>query len=156
MWGKRDNAVLTGDVAVVNGSNTVTGTGTAFATEVTLKDVVEIEGVRYRVVSIANNTSLELHTAYEGASSGNNVPISVQDLPKYVPDADIRDVVFVDMTEALVQANKDKGLRPGWNLVKTYVDADGDTRWKVEPLVPMKVAQADAGDASDDSTVADA
>lgn len=55
--------------------------------------------------------------------------------------------VFVDVTEAGLASNKAKGLgTPGWNLYHTYVDANGNTRHKAEPLVVMKVAAGDAGD----------
>lgn len=55
--------------------------------------------------------------------------------------------VFVDLTEAGLASNRAKGLKTaGWNLYHTYTTADGRTRHIAEPLVPMKVAQADAGD----------
>lgn len=70
--------------------------------------------------------------------------------------------VFVDTTEATIESNRDAGLRtPGWNLYHTYTDAQGNTRRRVESLVPMKVTAASAGDAGvtgtgDDTVVADA
>jgi hypothetical protein len=68
---------------------------------------------------------------------------------------------FVDTTEAGVTSNRAAGLRtPGWNLFTTYTDTNGNTRRRVESLVPMKVTAAAAGDlgvsgSGDDSTVAD-
>jgi len=66
---------------------------------------------------------------------------------------------FVDTTEAAVTSNREKGLKtPGWNLVQDI----GNGRFRVEPLVPMKVSAADAGDvgitndtATEDLTVLD-
>lgn len=79
------------------------------------------------------------------------------------PQTDKDNAYFVDTTEATIESNRDAGLRtPGWNLFTTYTDANGATRRRVESLVPMKVAAADAGDlgvsgdtAIEDATVAD-
>lgn len=78
------------------------------------------------------------------------------------PQTDKDNAYFVDTTEATIESNRDSGLRtPGWNLFTTYTDANGNTRRRVESLVPMKVSAATAGDAGvsgsgDDSVVADA
>ncbi len=77
------------------------------------------------------------------------------------PQTDKDNAYFVDTTEATIESNRDAGLRtPGWNLFTTYTDANGNTRRRVESLVPMKVSAASAGDAGvsgsgDDSVVAD-
>lgn len=80
------------------------------------------------------------------------------------PQTDKDNAYFVDTTEAGIESNRDAGLRtPGWNLFVTYTDANGNTRRRVESLVPMKVSASDAGDlgvsgntAIEDTTVADA
>lgn len=67
--------------------------------------------------------------------------------PKYLSTADAENAYFVDVTEAAVASNRAKGLQtPGWNLYNTYTDTNGNTRHKVEVLVPMKVTASDAGD----------
>lgn len=67
--------------------------------------------------------------------------------PKYLSTEDAAKVYFIDTTEAGVAANRAKGLQtPGWNLFTTYTDAGGNTRYKVETLVPMRVSSTDAGD----------
>lgn len=59
----------------------------------------------------------------------------------------------VDASEESVTANKAKGMQhPGWVTVRTYTDAQGNTRYKSETLV---AAGSMTSDASDDSTVAD-
>lgn len=94
---------------------------------------------------------------------------SLADAPKWLNASDpnksndLDNAFFVDTTEAGVTANKNKGLgTPGWNLYHTYVDQNGVTRHKAEPLVVMKVTAGDAGDLGitgntdiEDSTVAD-
>lgn len=86
------------------------------------------------------------------------------DIPKWLEDDvnntnksnDKDNAVFVDLTEAGVEANRAKGLHtPGWNLYHTYTDQNGNTRHKAESLVPMKVLQADAGDAGVTGDTAD-
>jgi hypothetical protein len=82
--------------------------------------------------------------------------------PKYLtsasgasPQTDIDNAFFVDTTEAAVTSNRAKGIKtPGWNLVQDI----GNGRYRVEPLIPMKVSASDAGDAgiADDTTVEDA
>ena len=70
--------------------------------------------------------------------------------PKYLtsasgasPQTDVDNAFFVDTTEAAVTSNRAKGIKtPGWNLVQDI----GNGRLRVEPLIPMKVSAADAGD----------
>lgn len=77
--------------------------------------------------------------------------------PKYLnanamPSADSDNAYFVDVTEAGVASNREKGIvTPGWNLVQDI----GNGRLRVETLVAMKVSAGDAGDAADDAVVAD-
>jgi len=62
---------LQGTVAVTNGNPTVTGTGTAFLTQLAASSIVSIGGVSYTVLSIASNTSLTLTANYAGATAGS-------------------------------------------------------------------------------------
>lgn len=96
---------------------------------------------------------------------------TLADAPKWLEDDanntnksnDVDNAVFVDLEEAGVAGNREKGLKtPGWNLYHTYTDQNGVTRHKAEPLCVMKVAAADAGDdgvtgntAVEDTIVAD-
>jgi len=61
---------LQGTVAVTNGSPTVTGTGTAFLTQLAATSIVSIGGVSYTVLSITSNTVLTLTANYAGATAG--------------------------------------------------------------------------------------
>jgi len=97
---------------------------------------------------------------------------TLADAPKWLEDDanntnksnDIDNAVFVDTDEAVVAANRDKGLKtPGWNLYDTYTDANGATRHKVESLCVVRASAVDAGDdgvtgdtAVEDAIVADA
>ena len=66
--------------------------------------------------------------------------------------------VFVDETEAALEANKERGINaPGWWSYFTYTDADGKTRHKAEHLVTLANAEANADETqADDAIAADA
>ena len=51
---------ITGTVAVTASSAAVVGTGTAFTTELAVDDRVKINSIKYRVLSITDNTNLTL------------------------------------------------------------------------------------------------
>lgn len=60
---------LTGTIAVTNGNATVTGTGTAFTTELQVGDTIPIASIEYKVSAIASNTSLTLSALYAGTTA---------------------------------------------------------------------------------------
>jgi hypothetical protein len=63
-------AKVTGTVAVTAGSKTVTGSGTAFTTELAVGDQVQINGETKVVTAIASTTSLTVDDAFAAAASG--------------------------------------------------------------------------------------
>lgn len=85
---------------------------------------------------------------------------TLADAPTFV-DSDT--AYLVDTTEAGVASNRAAGLKTsGWNTYTTYTDSTGSVRHKVEPIAPMRVTAADAGDlgvtgntAVEDTVVAD-
>jgi hypothetical protein len=62
---------LTGTMSVASGNNAVTGTGTAFTTELVVGDVLVINRESHKVASIANNTSLTLNTRHVTGATAN-------------------------------------------------------------------------------------
>ena len=64
---------LSGSVAVTNGSAAVTGTGTAFLTQLQPGQFVVIRGQTYRVVQIVSDTSLSVSPEYRGTTISNAV-----------------------------------------------------------------------------------
>jgi hypothetical protein len=75
---------LSGRASVTNGSNTVTETNSTFATrfsrQLSIGDFIVIRGQSYRVIDIANDTSMTISPSYRGATA-NYVTISkTQDL----------------------------------------------------------------------------
>lgn len=157
LWGTRDSFAVTGTVAVSNliNTTTVTGTSTAFDTEVNIGDALVINGARRKVTAVNSATSITIGDAWDGANQ-SGVTITGQDIPKYVPAAEVtaNNIIGVDDTEAQLAANKARGITtPGWTKYVTYTDMHGKTRYKTEVLVVM--SSATTGDAPDDSVAAD-
>ena len=63
----------TGTVSVSSGSATVTGSGTAFTTEFSVNDRIQINSINYRVLSITSNTVLTLDSNVQTAASSQAV-----------------------------------------------------------------------------------
>jgi hypothetical protein len=157
LWGTRDSYAITGTANVSNSvaTTTVSGTGTAFTTEVDIGDALVIAGKRRKVTAIESATSITIGDAWDGANQ-TGATITGQDIPKYVTVAEVssNNIIGVDDTEAGLAANKARGITtPGWTKYVTYTDMHGTTRYKTEPLVVM--SSAVTGDAPDDSIAAD-
>lgn len=79
--------------------------------------------------------------------------------PKWLSADDAAKAFFVSTEEAALATNQAKGIRgPGWYLIKTKDEAGGNQRTFVECLVALATttaANATAGDAADDTVVAD-
>jgi hypothetical protein len=155
LWGSRDSFAITGTIAAVNTSTTITGTSTTFLTTLEVGDGIVINGRRRKVTAITNNTILTIDTAWNTANV-SGVTITGQDLPKYVPTSDIvaNTIIGIDTTEAGVANNRNRGLNtPGWNNYVTYTDMHGRTRHKTETLAVLSGGMS--GDASDDTVAED-
>lgn len=91
-----------GTVSVTNGSATVTGSGTAWLTEVQAGDIFSViaDNVTYNVGSVASNTSLTLTAPYTGASGSGKTYTIVRDFTTnysypllYDGDVDLADII---------------------------------------------------------------
>lgn len=71
---------ISGSVSVTQGSATVTGTGTAFLTQVQPGQFIVIRGQTYRVVQIVTNTNITVSPEYRGASISNVIVSQTNDL----------------------------------------------------------------------------
>jgi len=147
LWGSRDSFALTGTVTVTNTANAtiVTGSGTAFDTELELGDVIIISDVKSKVTGITSNTVITIDPAWTAANVSGGTATG-QDAPKYLAARDrgvqgIDRVFGVDQTEALVN-----GEDPGWVRVVQYTDMHGTPRDKRSVLVAMGSITADAAD----------
>jgi hypothetical protein len=154
LWGNKDTKSVTGTVAVTNSSVTVTGTSTAFTTELKVGNSLVIATVPYGIVAIANTTSLTLASVYAGTTD-TGLTVTANESPVYVGNADKPSVFGVDTTEQGVAANP-KGGHAGWVLLTTGSGGRAN-RKHVETLVAMGSMTGDGGAiANDDVTFADA
>jgi hypothetical protein len=65
------SSVLTGTLTATNGSATVTGVGTLFTTQVEFGDLITLNSVQCKVLSVASNTSLTLVSNFTGSTSSS-------------------------------------------------------------------------------------
>jgi len=147
LWSNKDTAAVTGTIGIPNGSPTVTGSGTAFKTELKEGSFIVISGVKYKIYKINSNTSLTLTSNYEGTAIASGATITKHTAPTYLSLADARNAVFVSQDEALLNVNKTKGFTgAGWWLHKEYTDAAGKPRYKSELLVAITTPNSISGD----------
>ena len=139
-WGNLDNLAATGTVTVVSGESTVTGSGTAFTSNIKAGDSVTIASNKYRVTNVGNATSLTIDPV--SATSTSGAKAYVQQGPKFVQNTaaenvySIQNIYGISADEAGVPENKARNInQPGWVATTTYTDAFGNTRYKVETLV---------------------
>lgn len=71
-----DNTTLSGTASISNSSNTVTGTGTSFTTEVSIGDEIVINSESKRVVNIASDISLNVSSAYASSQTSQTMTIT--------------------------------------------------------------------------------
>ena len=149
LWGNKDTAAITGTIGVPNGSATVTGSGTAFTTELKAGRFIVIAGVKYKILSITSNTVLTLTSNYEGTTIASGETITQHTAPAFLSLADARKAVFVSQEEAALATNKAKGITgAGWWLFNEFLDSSGKSRSKAEHLVALTVLNATSGDSA--------
>jgi hypothetical protein len=81
---------LSGTAAVTNGSTAITGTGTAFSSQLKPGDFIVIRGQSYRVLTIASDTGVTITPEYRGttiSAAGSGVIIS-KTVDTRVPQSD--------------------------------------------------------------------
>lgn len=72
------------------------------------------------------------------------------------PELDMANIFFVSLEEAQLDSNKKKGIHgAGWYRIISYIDADGNTRYKSELLQEQSTPNLIANDANDDLVIAD-
>lgn len=71
------NLPMTGTLSVTDGSDTVTGSGTAFTTEFVAGDSIKIETTTYTIASIESGGSMTLTTPFSGTTA-TGVPASLR------------------------------------------------------------------------------
>lgn len=103
----------------------------------------------FTLIGAANSTVGTVFTA-TGAGTGTGIVlINHQRL-------DLSKIFFVSLEEAQLDSNRKKGIHgAGWWRLTTYVDSDGNTRYKSELLQEQSTSSLISNDANDDATIAD-
>jgi len=175
LWGDKEviSGANSGTIELANTvSGEVVGSGTDFLTDITVGNYIRVDDTLFVVTAVTNANSLTVGPGYLGGSLtaiGDANTYVVVEAPKSLAYTDgtlnnevtalatiantsvnDSDIVFVDSTEAGVANNAARGLSTaGWTKYVTYIDADGNQRYKTEVLVAMRRTAAQAGDAED-------
>lgn len=161
LWGDKEViAGANGGTIEVFANGTVSGDGTDFDS-ITVGNYIHADSQDFRVVSIANTTSLSVVAGITGGTVANvasGSAFSVNQKPIYLSAGstgnrttdNANQVFFVDTTEIAVANNEAKGLYgAGWVKWSTYTNALSQPRYKSEVLVAMRRTAAQAGDSED-------
>ncbi|CAB4141232.1 hypothetical protein UFOVP410_71 [uncultured Caudovirales phage] len=134
-WGTLDTKAVTGTIAVTQNNRAVTGSGTAFTTELKSGQTLVIAGVEYQIDAIASNIALTLRVPYAGTTA-SGLTVTGNEQPAYAPHADLPNIFGISQAEAAQTQNRAKGINtPGWVKYTTYTDAQSTTRHRAEALV---------------------
>jgi len=140
LWGRSDAVVITGNVSIANGSNSLEGlTGATFLTQLSIGDFVTSEGQEFKITAIADANSATVTPAAGPAIADKAATIS--DKPKFLTAEQAENVVNVSVAEAGYANNRADGIKtPGWTQYSEYTAGPGGaiTRKRAEVLVAMK------------------
>lgn len=151
LWGKKDkSAALTGTFTSNNTTTITTSVSQVGILKVGDLVIIGTDTGLYRVRTVsAGNITVHRNCASQAAVQGFTATP-----PKYIPDADLNFIFFVDNTEATVASNRAKGITgPGWWYIRQGTGGRS-SRWTTEYLVPMNETAGNAGD-REDAVVAD-
>ena len=141
LWGNKDTKAVTGTVTTVQNDATVTGSGTAFTTELSAGQTLVIATVPYKIASIQSDTALELEVAY-AVTGAAGLTVTANESPAYVPHAEKATIFGVDVTEAAVTTQITSA---GW-VQQTTGSGGRSGRVQYETLVALKTISGDAED----------
>jgi len=170
LWGKKDDVYSAGTISIDYGTKVVTGSGTTFATSLSVGDVIEIGAGatfgRAVIASVTDSTTCSIaSTQFLSGAAISGVEWSASQQPKYamqdsnysatqIHGADENEVASTKTTVGLAHA--------GWVGIKTYIDSSGRLRTKSEVLVAMSgittgtaVSTGAGGDSDDDPVLVD-
>jgi formate-dependent nitrite reductase cytochrome c552 subunit len=137
-WGRNADVTLTGTGSIDANTNIVTGANTVFTEEVEIRNVIDLDGDRFVVITITDDETMTVEPIATATVEDSDVLLS--EVPKYLTVAQATtEATYVTVAEAQDSDNRDIGIKtPGWTLYKEYETQNGDTRRVVETLVAMK------------------
>ena len=170
LWGKKDDVYSAGTISINYGTKVVTGSGTTFATSLSVGDVIIVgaSGTLGRAViaSVTDATTCSIASTdfLSGATiSGEGWEASQE--PKFTlfdSNYSATQIRGADENETKATSSTVGLAHCGWVGIKTYVDSHGNLRQKSEVLVAMSgittgtaTSVGVGGDADDDSVLPD-
>lgn len=141
-WGRNADLVLTGTGSIDVSTSIVTGNNTVFTEEVEVRNLIDLDGDKFVVISITDDETMTVAPIATASLSEEDILLS--EVPKYLTvEQAINETLYVTVAEAQDANNRIDGIKtPGWVLYDEFVNEDGDTRRRVETLVAMKQTTA--------------
>lgn len=141
---KKPGAYLTGTASIANGGITVTGVGTLFTSELNNGSYVNLENVVFKVVTIANNTSMSVTPVSDVAVSAK--AIRIHSTPGWMMPEYAKHVKYYSNEDVSKPAIRALGIKnAGWVYHKTWTTGAGSVRNIVEPVAIMNDKFTDIG-----------
>ena len=118
LWGNSDGVALTGTVAINQNAVAMTGSSTAFTTEVDIGDLLLIDDLPYRVATITSNTALTITEAF-APSNVTGKTATKRETPRHLSVAE-SDAIYGISTTTNVEHTGGAD-----NVVEVAVDSGG-------------------------------
>ena len=101
LYGNQDKKTLDGTVTTAGNSATVTGSSTAFTTQVEVGDIFlgGTDTDANRILSIASDTSLTLTANYNGSDTGSGKAAYIRETPRHLTPSDSNAIYGVSVEE---------------------------------------------------------
>ena len=104
LYGKDDGSNLTGSLAIDQGTTSVTGSGTAFTTELEVGDLVLIDTVPYRVATITSNTAMTFSESFVASDATGKTGVK-RTTPRHLSPSESNEILGVTAAEAVAGGN---------------------------------------------------
>ena len=118
VWGNADGVALSGTVAINQNAVAMTGSSTAFTTEVDIGDLLLIDDLPYRVATITSNTALTITEAF-APSNVTGKTATKRETPRHLSVAESDAIYGVSVTGAVEHTGGAD------NVVEVAVDSGG-------------------------------
>lgn len=112
---------LTGTISITHGSTSVTGSGTAFLSQLVAGDFIEAGGYWWEVVTVTNNTSATLYRSYGGTTVSG---VASRKLGVTSTGASAASTTVIQTVSASGTAGNNLVVSGGWDLATQTRDGE--------------------------------
>tara|TARA_Y100001973_G_C5170830_1_gene318961 strand:- start:82 stop:1311 length:1230 start_codon:yes stop_codon:yes gene_type:complete len=153
LYGNQDKKTLTGTVTTSGSDATVTGSGTAFTTEVEVGDIflASTDTDANRILSIASDTSLELTANYNGDDPGSGKTAYIRQTPRYLSPTESNAIFGVSVSEVTGGQDNVVSITPS-NQGSGYVNA-GDAALTIPAPTVRTIATSNVSTSDNTITI---